>query len=64
MKGVKINNYIDNRIVLSSRKLKNEVQTLIQSNRPRPLVIRHVNYFEEEEDGPVNTEEKDTLKAI
>lgn len=46
MKGVKINNYIDNRIVLSSRKLKNEVQALIQSNRPRPLVIRHLNYYE------------------
>jgi hypothetical protein len=32
MKGVKINNYIDNRIVLSSNKLKNEMKTLIQSN--------------------------------
>lgn len=53
MKGVKINNYIDNRIVLSGRKLKNEVQTLIHSNRPRPLVIRHLNYYEEEEVGAI-----------
>lgn len=44
MKGVKINNYIDNRIVLSGRKMKNEMQTLIQAHRPRPIVIRHLNY--------------------
>jgi len=50
MKAVKINNYIDNRIVLSDRKLKKEMQTLIQSNRPRPLVIRHLNYIEPDEE--------------
>jgi len=50
MKGVKINNYIDNRIVVSDRKLKNEMQTLIQSSRPRPLVIRHLNYIDAEEE--------------
>lgn len=47
MKGVKINNYIDNRIVLSGRKLKDEVQavqTLIHSHRNQPLVIRNLHY--------------------
>lgn len=46
MKAVKINNYIDNRIVLSNHKLKKDMQTLIQSNKSRPLLIRHLNYIE------------------
>ena len=44
--GVRINNYVDNRVVLSGRKLKNDMQAVVQSHRPRPLIIHHINYIE------------------
>lgn len=44
MRGIHINNYIDNRIMLSGRKVKNEVQAVIQSQKPKPMIIPHIKY--------------------
>ena len=44
--GVRINNYVDNRVVLTGRKVNNDMQAVVQSHRPRPLIIHHINYID------------------
>lgn len=44
MRGIHINNYIDNRIMLSGRKVKNDAKAISQSNKPKPMIIPHFNY--------------------
>lgn len=43
MRGIQINNYINNNISLSGKKINNNYSTQInQPSRPTPLIINHL----------------------
>jgi hypothetical protein len=50
MKEVKINNYIDNRIMLSTHNRKKSTDAIAQQQQQpnKPIVIHNLNYFNSE----------------
>ena len=47
MRGIQINNFFENHISLNGRKINNQLHAVINSHRPKPIVIQH---------GPVSPE--------
>ena len=47
MRGIQINNFFENHYSLNGRKINNQQNAIINSHRPKPIVIHH---------GPVSPE--------
>lgn len=41
MRGIQVNNYIENHISFNGKKITNQINPVIQSHRPQPLIIKH-----------------------
>lgn len=41
MRGIQINNFYENHISLNGRKINNQLSAVINSHRPKPIVIHH-----------------------